>query len=107
MQSKCCLQIIPHYTCTTAGCIYYLNPGCPDDLKVWDGDNVIAFKSSCLAYNTDEYCCRDSFNFPYICKSSPSAVYFKGWCRNAYRYLYDDETSTFTCRDIDYDIVIG
>jgi hypothetical protein len=107
MQSKCSLQIIPNteggsgYWCTSANCNFDLNLECPDDLKVLDGDNVVACKSSCLAYDTDEYCCRGEFSALESCKSSPSAVCFKNNCPDAYSYAYDDGTSTFTCYEID------
>ena len=95
------------YSCTTAGCTANLNPGCPDDLKIWDGGNVVACKSYCLAYNTDQYCCRGACNDPNVCKSSPSAGFFKSNCPGAYSYAYDDGTSTFTCQNTDYDIIFG
>jgi hypothetical protein len=95
------------YSCTTAGCTANLNPGCPDDLKIWDGGNVVACKSSCLAYSNDEYCCRGAFNDPNVCKSSPSARFFKSNCPGAYSYAYDDGTSTFTCQNTDYNIIFG
>ena len=95
------------YKCTTAACNKNLNPGCPGRLKVMNGGNVVACKSSCLAYNRDEDCCRGSFNNPNVCKSSDSARYFKGNCPGAYSYAYDDGTSTFTCQNTDYDIIFG
>jgi hypothetical protein len=95
------------YSCGTAGCTVNLNPGCPNDLKVSSGGKVVACKSSCLAYNTDQYCCRGSYNNPNVCKSSPSAVYFKNNCPKAYSFAYDDTTSTFTCQNTDYDIIFG
>jgi hypothetical protein len=95
------------YRCTTAACSRNLNPGCPNDLKVRDGGNVVACKSSCLAYNRDEFCCRGRFNNPNVCRSSPSARYFKGQCSGAYSYAYDDGTSTFTCQNTDYEIIFG
>ena len=90
------------YKCTTAACTRNLNPGCPNDLKVRDG-----CKSSCLAYNRDDYCCRGSFNDPNVCTSSPSAAYFKSNCPGAYSYAYNDGTSTFTCENTDYEIIFG
>jgi hypothetical protein len=108
MLPKSSLQIVPHLEdCATGECGVDLNPGCPDDLKIWDSFNVVACNSSCLAYNTDDYCCRGVYFPSDICKSSPSAVHFKRNCPKAYSYKYDDETSTFTCRDIDYTMVIG
>ena len=95
------------YSCTTASCTANLNPGCPEDLKVRDGVNVVACKSSCLAYNRDEFCCRGSFNDPNVCRSSPSARYFKGNCPRAYSYAYNDGTSLFTCQNTDYNITFG
>jgi hypothetical protein len=113
MQSKYYLQVIPStlggsgYWCTNLECIVDLNLECPDDLKVLHEGNVVACKSSCLAYDTDEYCCRGEFSDLESCKSSPSAVYFKSNCPAAYSYAYDDLTSTFTCYDVNYNIVFG
>jgi hypothetical protein len=95
------------YSCTTASCTVNLNPGCPEDLKVRNGANVVACKSDCLAYNRDEFCCRGRFNDPNVCKSSPSAQYFKRNCPKAYSYAYNDGTSTFTCQNTDYNIKFG
>ena len=93
------------YSCTTASCAVDLNPGCPKDLKVWDGGNVVACKCSCLAYSTDEYCCRGAFNDPNVCKGGPSAVYFKSKCPGANSYAHDDRTTT--CQNTDYNIKFG
>lgn len=95
------------YRCTTADCNKNLNPGCPNNLKILSGGNVIACKSSCLAYNTDQFCCRGQYNNPNVCKNSPSAAYFKPNCPRAYSYAYNDNTSTFTCANTDYDIIFG
>nr|AGA16575.1 thaumatin-like protein 1 [Coptotermes formosanus] len=95
------------YSCTTAGCNSNLNPGCPDDLKVWEGDNVVACKSSCVAHNSDEYCCRGAFNNPNVCRRPPSGDYFKTNCPGACSYAYDDKAITFTCQNTDYDIIFG
>lgn len=93
--------------CTTAGCGNDLNPGCPDNLKVVDGGNVVACKSSCVVTNSDLDCCRGPNGQPDTCHPSPSCSYFKSNCPGAYCYAYDDGTSTFTCRDTDYNIVFG
>jgi hypothetical protein len=112
-RSKYSLQIIPNtgggsgYWCTVADCTVDLNLECPEDLQVLDGDNVVACKSSCLAYDTDEKCCRGKFNNLDDCKNSTSAAYFKSNCPGAYSYPFDDGTSTFTCMSANYDIVFG
>jgi hypothetical protein len=95
------------YSCTTAACTMDLNPGCPDDLKVMGDNNVVACKSSCLAHSSDENCCRGAYNDPNVCKSNPSARYFKSNCPGAYSYPYEDGTSTYTCQNTDYDIIFG
>jgi hypothetical protein len=95
------------YWCTTAGCTRDLNPGCPNNLKILDGGNVVACKSSCLPYNTDEYCCRGGFNDLQVCRNSPPAVYFKSNCPGTYSYAYDDGKGTFTCQNTDYFIIFG
>ena len=95
------------YSCTTAGCTVDLNPECPEDLKILNGSNVVACKSSCVAYNRDDYCCRGAFNNPNVCKSSPSARHFKRNCPGAYSYAYDGGTSTYTCQNTDYQIIFG
>jgi hypothetical protein len=110
MQSKFSLQISPYrklgseYWCGSANCTVDLNLECPNDLKVFDGDNVLACKSSCLAYDTDECCCRGEFSDLESCKSSPSAVYFKNNCPVAYSYAYDVGTSTSNCYNPNYHI---
>jgi hypothetical protein len=100
-------QVLPTFVggggffCTTAGCAINLNNGCPEDLKEYSGPNVVGCKSSCLAYNTDEYCCRGAFQT--TCVASPSAVYFKDNCPGILSFPRDT-TGTFICQNTDYDI---
>ncbi|XP_069691222.1 uncharacterized protein [Periplaneta americana] len=98
------------YGCGVAGCTASLNAGCPEGLKVYNGaGQVVACKSSCLAYNTDQYCCRGSYGTPQTCNPNDwpvnSASYFKQNCPAAYSYAYDDTTSTYTCTDTAYRII--
>lgn len=90
-----------HYDCGVAGCHADLNAHCPKELALHVGGHVAACKSACLAFNTDEYCCRGAFNTPQKCKSSHWKVnypaVFKKSCPDAYSYAYDDHSSTFTC----------
>ncbi|XP_063238641.1 uncharacterized protein LOC134540091 [Bacillus rossius redtenbacheri] len=99
------------YNCNVAGCLNNLNTNCPAALRQTSGGATVACKSACLAFNTDEYCCRGSHNTPATCKpaSWPQnyAAYFKNNCRNAYSYAYDDTTSTYTCSDTGYIITVG
>jgi hypothetical protein len=62
-----------------------------------DEDAVVGCKSACLAFGTDEYCCRGQFASPATCKPSGYSKLFKAQCPQAYSYAYDDRSSTFTC----------
>jgi hypothetical protein len=112
-RSKYSLQMIPTVgsgsgdSCTTAGCSDDLNRECPEDLKVLKGGNVVACKSSCVANHTAEYCCLGDFNNPNVCKSSPSAEYFKEKCPRIKSYAHDGVNSGFSCQNTDYDIIFG
>uniref|UniRef100_A0A8R1DZE5 Thaumatin-like protein n=1 Tax=Caenorhabditis japonica TaxID=281687 RepID=A0A8R1DZE5_CAEJA len=82
------------------GCIRSMNDECPADLAVKGlNGNTVACKSACLAYNTDEYCCRGEFGTPDKCHRSAVAQQFKNACPTAYSYAYDDASSTFTCQN--------
>jgi hypothetical protein len=90
------------YQCGTAGCTVNLNPGCPAALQDVDSSgNIIACKSACSEFATDQYCCAGAYNTSATCVPSTwpvdYAAYFKSSCPNAYSYAYDDPTSTFTC----------
>lgn len=90
-----------YYDCNPAGCYKDINEVCPNELAVWKNGWRIACKSACLAFNTDEYCCRGVHNKPETCNyhywpvNYPSI--FKQACPDAYSYAFDDKTSTFTC----------
>ena len=97
--------------CNTVSCGFNLNSQCPNDLKQigGNGNDVIACYSSCLKHNTDQFCCRGSFNNPNVCNPGNmpqpnSAGYFKQHCPQYYSYAYDDATSTFTCHASTYKI---
>lgn len=92
-----------HYDCGKAGCLSDLNAICPPELSIKNsGGWTVACKSACLAFNTDEYCCRGAHGTPQTCHSSDWPVnypqIFKQACPDAYSYAYDDTSSTFTCR---------
>ncbi|XP_070495986.1 uncharacterized protein [Chironomus tepperi] len=101
-----------YFDCNPAGCYRDLNEICPNELAIWNNGWKIACKSACLAFNTDQYCCRGAYGTPQTCKSSNWPVnypaIFKQACPDAYSYAYDDTTSTFTCHgnpETGYEIV--
>nr|XP_023017000.1 pathogenesis-related protein 5-like [Leptinotarsa decemlineata] len=99
------------YSCKKSACPRYLNDECPNELKLNTEHGVVGCKSACLAFNTDQYCCRGAFGTPETCRSSTWPVnypkFFKSRCPDAYSYAYDDHKSTFTCRAEKYLITFG
>ncbi|KAG9456797.1 hypothetical protein H6P81_001305 [Aristolochia fimbriata] len=90
-------------SCANSACAADINALCPADLKVTgDGGETISCKSACVAFNTDEYCCRGVYEPRGACKPSDYANQFKNACPTAYSYAHDDETSAFTCKAPEY-----
>nr|UPH74553.1 thaumatin-like protein [Allium sativum]UPH74554.1 thaumatin-like protein [Allium sativum] len=84
--------------CVTSSCGANLNSQCPEELQAKDGGGaVVGCKSACLAFNTDEYCCRNAFEPVAACKPSKYSQIFKSACPQAYSYAHDDNSSTFPC----------
>uniref|UniRef100_A0A6I9QFV8 Thaumatin-like protein 1 n=1 Tax=Elaeis guineensis var. tenera TaxID=51953 RepID=A0A6I9QFV8_ELAGV len=89
--------------CNAIACSADINALCPPELqeKAEDG-SVVGCKSACLAFNTDQYCCRGAYGGPGTCKSTHYSQIFKEACPHAYSYAYDDASSTFTCAEAEY-----
>lgn len=88
--------------CSTAGCVSDLRPNCPSELAVKSNGKIIACRSACDVFNTDEYCCRGVYGNPVVCQPTYYSKKFKDACPYAYSYAYDDPTSIFTCSGSDY-----
>ncbi|XP_054789272.1 pathogenesis-related thaumatin-like protein 3.5 [Prosopis cineraria] len=88
--------------CTTVGCDYDMRPKCPSELAVKSKGKVVACRSACDVFNTDEYCCRGNYGNPITCKPTYYSKKFKEACPNSYSYAYDDPTSIFSCTSPDY-----
>jgi hypothetical protein len=100
------------YWCGVAGCGTDLNLNCPSALRTTDsGGRIVACKSACEAFNTDQYCCRGAYATPATCNPNNWPVnyasYFKSACPNAYSYAYDDPTSTFQDKGASFKITFG
>ncbi|KGN59009.1 thaumatin-like protein 1b [Cucumis sativus] len=85
--------------CRSSNCRADVNKVCPAELQVKSGNEVIACKSACLAFNKPEYCCTGEFNDPKKCKPTNYSMIFERQCPEAYSYAYDDKNSTFTCNN--------
>lgn len=88
----------PTPSCAVVTCAADINAACPPELaaKAADGATV-GCKSACLAFNTDQFCCRGEYGTPDRCGPSGYSQFFKQMCPQAYSYAYDDKSSTFTC----------
>ncbi len=100
------------YWCGVAGCGTDLNPNCPSALRETDSSGrIVACKSACEAFGTDQYCCRGAYGTPATCNPSnwpvDYAAYFKSHCPAAYSYAYDDPTSTFQDKGASFNISFG
>lgn len=87
--------------CGAPSCVADINSICPQELQVRFQGQVVACKSACTAFNTDQYCCRGAYGTPENCDTNQwrinSAQLFKNACPTAYSHAFDDPTSTFTC----------
>ncbi|KAG6655574.1 pathogenesis-related thaumatin-like protein 3.5 [Carya illinoinensis] len=83
--------------CSVAGCDGDLRKDCPSELSVKAKGKVVACRSACDVFNTDEYCCRGVFGNPVTCLPTFYSKKFKQACPTAYSYAYDDPSSIFTC----------
>ncbi|XVE55388.1 hypothetical protein DITRI_Ditri03aG0154500 [Diplodiscus trichospermus] len=88
--------------CSVAGCDSDLRQTCPSELAVKANGKVIACRSACDVFNTDEYCCKGTYGNPAVCQPTSYSEKFKSACPTAYSYAYDDPTSIFTCSEADY-----
>ncbi|HEY4035708.1 MAG TPA: thaumatin family protein [Ktedonobacteraceae bacterium] len=98
--------------CGNAGCPTDINAICPSALQKKDASGkVVACMSACLALHTDQYCCTGAYNTPQTCDPTKWPVnyaqIFKKACPSAYSYAFDDTTSTFTCKNCNYQITFG
>ena len=104
------MQGDPNYWCKNPSCVTDLNAICPPELQKKNAQGkVVACLSACTKFDTDQYCCRGAHNRPETCRSSDWPVnypaIFKQACPTAYSYAYDDHTSTYFCRNTDYNIL--
>ena len=55
-----------------------------------DAGQILGCKSNCSVYNTQQYCCKDQYNYPEVCPSSNPM--FNQVCPQVYTYAYADYT---------------
>ncbi|CAK7357025.1 unnamed protein product [Dovyalis caffra] len=88
--------------CSIAGCDGDLRQNCSSELAVKSDGKVVACRSACDVFNTDEYCCRGAFANPVACLPSNYSRSFKQICPAAASYAFDDRSSIITCSASEY-----
>lgn len=84
--------------CFIGGCMGDPNAACPRELQVRDGGGeVIACKSACMAFDLDDYCCRNAFGNEETCQPSSYSMLFKEICPSYRTYAFDTSTPSVGC----------
>ncbi|XP_078428944.1 pathogenesis-related thaumatin superfamily protein [Wolffia australiana] len=95
------MTVTPHEgqgVCPVLGCRADLLAGCPAPLQLRAPDQrVVGCKSDCVAFGSDEACCRNRFSAPGLCKPAPHANYFKSACPSTYTFPHDSPSLTHDC----------
>ncbi|KAL3736862.1 hypothetical protein ACJRO7_025746 [Eucalyptus globulus] len=92
--------------CEIPGCSKPLNSLCPKELQVVNGKGkVVACKSACLAFNTDEYCCRNEYATSDKCKPNVYSRLFKDACPGYYSHPYDSPRPLVSCASKEFEII--
>lgn len=97
------LTITPHEgkgECPVVGCRTDLVATCPGVLQhrvpAVHGP-VVACKSGCEAFHTDELCCRNHYNNPQTCKGSVYSTFFKHACPSTFTFAHDTPSLMHQC----------
>ncbi|XP_057482654.1 thaumatin-like protein [Actinidia eriantha] len=89
--------------CRIGGCTKNLKNVCPEELQVMNGrGEVVACKSACLAFNRDEFCCRNQYGSPEKCKPSVYSKIFKDACPSYFSYAFDSPPPLVNCPSDEY-----
>ncbi|KAJ8767715.1 hypothetical protein K2173_020655 [Erythroxylum novogranatense] len=88
--------------CSIAGCDGDLRLNCSSQLVSKSDGKVIACRSACDVFETDEFCCRGAYSDPVLCLPSNYSKSFKQVCPAASSYAFDGLSSIITCSASDY-----
>jgi hypothetical protein len=95
--------------CSSGGCTHPVD--CPSAMQVTSGGQVVACKTACSAFGTDDYCCRGAWSGRANCVPARWPVNFTEVFKEAepyaYSYAYDD-SATMSCKGgCNYRITFG
>jgi hypothetical protein len=87
--------------CIPAGCTHDLLSTCPSVLQDRVGGALVGCQGPCTVLNTDQYCCRKAWSSRATCLPAQwpvdYAAVFKRAEPTGYSYVYDDQSSVYTC----------
>ncbi|CAI8594377.1 unnamed protein product [Vicia faba] len=89
--------------CNIQGCLKDVRSLCPHELEVlnYNGE-VVACKSACLAFDLDNFCCRNGYGSPEKCRPNVYSKIFKDACPNYFSYAFDTPTPLVSCGSLEY-----
>jgi len=98
--------------CIPAGCTHNLLDTCPAAIQDRVNGVEVGCLNPCTVFNTDQYCCRGAWGSRATCLPAQwpvdYAAIFKRAEPTGYSYVYDDQSSVFTCSGgCDYRITFG
>lgn len=98
--------------CIPTGCVSNLLNTCPTVLQDKVNGTEVGCLTACDVFNTDQYCCRGQWGSRTTCIPTQwpvdYAAIFKKAEPAAYSYVYDDQSSVYTCSGgCDYRITFG
>lgn len=90
-------------SCTIRGCSKNVNSLCPQEIQVLNKNGqVVACKSACLAFDLDNFCCRNEYGSPGKCKPSVYSKIFKDACPSYYSFAFDTPPPLVNCASREY-----
>ena len=95
--------VTPHEgkgVCPVVGCRVNLLETCPEKLQMRcppGNAKLVACKSGCKAFGTDELCCRNHYNSPQTCRASTFSEFFKHVCPATFTYAHDNPSLMHEC----------
>ncbi|VFR03288.1 unnamed protein product [Cuscuta campestris] len=99
------MTVTPHEgkgVCPVVGCRPNLLDTCPPPLHFRSNGGhgpVVACKSGCEAFKTDELCCRGHFNSVQTCTASDYSKFFKSACPETFTYAHDAPSLMHQCSE--------
>jgi hypothetical protein len=94
-----------------SGCTSEIN-SCPQELQVKNASGkVVACKSACTAFGTEQYCCTGSYDNATACNPKTWPVDYTTTFKNsqpfAITYAHDYDGTIFGCSNCNYKIIFG